>query len=334
MEINPIHFKDDKLIILDQTKLPLEIDFIITDDVERIAVSIERLEVRGAPLIGITAAYAAALSLKSISSNTKQSFYDAFERLRKTRPTAVNLFWALNEMKKFFEENSEKSNIYELMLKKAIEIHIDDETRCTKMALNGLSIFQNKSIVLTHCNTGKLVAGGNGTALGVIIEAHKNNLIENVFIDETRPLLQGSRLTAYELENNNIPFSIITDSSAAHVIKNKKVDLVITGADRIAANGDSANKIGTYNLAILCQYHKIPFYIAAPFSTIDAYCKTGDDIVIEERNKDEILKIKNNYITKSNYSVYAPAFDVTPSILISGIITEVKVFTYPYNFNV
>ena len=203
---------------------------------------------------------------------------------------------------------------------------------CTKIGENGFSIFQKKSNVLTHCNTGKLATGGDGTAFNVISYAFKKGMVNYVYADETRPLLQGSRLTAFELSKAGIPFSINSDSTAAFLMQKGKVDLVITGADRIALNGDSANKIGTYNLAVLCKYHNIPFYIAAPTSTIDLNCKIGDDINIEFRDKTELNSFRETRITSDEYDVYSPAFDVTPNELIAGIITEKKLHKAPYNF--
>jgi methylthioribose-1-phosphate isomerase len=218
------------------------------------------------------------------------------------------------------------------LLKRAIQIHKQDEEFCTKIGRNGLTLFKQKSNVLTHCNTGKLATGGIGTAFGIIKTAYENGLVNHVFADETRPLLQGLRLTAFELDKNGIPFSLQTDSSAAELMKQGKVDLIITGADRIALNGDSANKIGTYTLAVLANHHNIPFYIAAPTSTIDRYIATGDEIVIEYRNKKELFYIEDNLITTEHFNAFTPAFDVTPSHLISGIITEEGLFTFPYNF--
>jgi len=200
------------------------------------------------------------------------------------------------------------------------------------MGRHGLTIFKQKSNVLTHCNTGKLATGGIGTAFGVIKTAFENGLVNHVFADETRPLLQGLRLTAFELEKSGIPFDLQTDSSAAELMKQGKVDLVITGADRIALNGDSANKIGTYNVAILANYHNIPFYIAAPSTTIDRSIPTGKEIEIEYRNKKELFYIGDTLITPEHYNAFTPAFDVTPAHLISGIITEEGLFTFPYNF--
>jgi methylthioribose-1-phosphate isomerase len=267
--------ENENLIFLDQTKLPLEENYVSTDNYERIAEAIERLEIRGAPLIGIAAAYALALSLKNNQSDSEKVFNLAYNRLARTRPTAVNLFQALDELKKEFENLPDKKNAFEILLSKAKEIHKKDEEYCVKIGRNGLALFKQKSNVLTHCNTGKLATGGIGTAFGIIKTAYENGLVNHVYADETRPLLQGLRLTAFELEKNSIPFTLQTDSSAAELMKQGKVDLVITGADRIALNGDSANKIGTYNLAILSNYHNIPFYIAAPSTTIDRTIATG-----------------------------------------------------------
>jgi methylthioribose-1-phosphate isomerase len=327
-----IKFENDRLIFLDQTKLPLEEVYVETESYEKIAEAIERLEVRGAPLIGIAAAYALALSLKNAGDEQEKIFNTAYKRLAETRPTAVNLFHALNDLKQEFEKLSNKTNAYQTLLSIAKEIHQKDEEFCTKIGRNGLSLFKQKSNVLTHCNTGRLATGGIGTAFGIIKTAFDNGLVDHVFADESRPLLQGLRLTAFELEKSGIPFSLQTDSSAAELMKQGKVDLVITGADRIALNGDSANKIGTYNLAILSSYHKIPFYIAAPSTTIDRKIVSGKDIVIEYRNKKELFYIEDTLITPEHFEAFTPAFDVTPSHLISGIVTEEGVFTFPYNF--
>jgi len=327
-----VKYENENLIFLDQTKLPLEEVYITTDNYERIAEAIERLEIRGAPLIGIAAAYALALSLKNTQADSEQVFISAFERLAQTRPTAVNLFQALDELKNEFEKLKDKKNAYDVLISKAKEIHRKDEEYCVKIGRNGLALFKQKSNILTHCNTGKLATGGIGTAFGIIKTAFENGLVNHVYADETRPLLQGLRLTAFELEKNRIPFTMQTDSSAAELMKQGKVDLVITGADRIALNGDSANKIGTYNLAILANYHNIPFYIAAPSTTIDRTIATGNEIVIEYRSKKELFYFGEALITPEHYDAFTPAFDVTPAHLISGIITEEGLFTFPYNF--
>lgn len=327
-----IEYKNGNLILIDQTKLPLEETYIETDNYERIAESIERLEVRGAPAIGVTAAYAIALAFKNNIENRSEHFNKVFERLRTTRPTAVNLFWALERMKNVFEKYKENDNLFNFLLEEAKSIHQDDIDKCNSIAENGLAIFDSPKTVLTHCNTGQLATGGGGTAFYVIQKAYENGLVKFVYVDETRPLLQGSRLTAFELEKAGIPFKIITDSTAAFLMQQGKIDLVITGADRIASNGDTANKIGTYNLAVICNHHNITFYIAAPTSTIDTSLNSGSEIKIEERSKEEIMKIKNVQITKDSYDVYSPAFDVTPNNLIMGIITEVALHKSPYNF--
>jgi len=324
--------ENDQLVFLDQTKLPLEEIYVQTDRYERIAEAIERLEIRGAPLIGIAASYALALSLKNIETDFEKVFYSVYDRLARTRPTAVNLFQALDELKKEFENLSDKKNAFEILLAKAKELHKKDEEYCLKIGRNGLILFRQKSNVLTHCNTGKLATGGIGTAFGIIKTAFENGLVNHVYADETRPLLQGLRLTAFELEKNGIPFTMQTDSSAAELMKQGKVDLVITGADRIALNGDSANKVGTYNLAILANYHNIPFYIAAPSTTIDRTIATGEGIVIEYRSSKEIFYIGETLISPENNNAFTPAFDVTPAHLISGIITEEGLFSFPYNF--
>ncbi len=327
-----LKFEDDLLIYLDQTKLPFEKKYIKTDNYERIAEGIERLEIRGAPAIGIAAAFALALSIKNTQKNISLELNKAYQRLYRTRPTAVNLFYGLNEIKKVFDVNLNNENIYNLLVEKAKEIHYDDIEKCVLIAKNGLQIFKTKMNVLTHCNAGKLATGGDGTAINVIRYAFENGLVQSVFADETRPLLQGSRLTAFEFDEYGIPCTIITDSTAAYAMKLNKIDLVITGADRIASNGDTANKIGTYNLAVLCKHHNIPFYVAAPETTIDFSINSGEEISIELRNKREILTVNGVKVTKEEFETYSPAFDVTPSELISGIITDKKLYQNPYHF--
>lgn len=327
-----IDFKHDHLIFIDQTKLPLSEEYIKTDNYNRIAEAIEKLEIRGAPAIGVAAAYAIALALKNIQENIGNIFDAAVERLSRTRPTAVNLFWAIDKMISAFNNGGKSFSAYEELLNAARNIHIDDKNKCEKIAQNALKLFDKKMRILTHCNTGSLATSGIGTALGAIKRAYEKGLVELVYVDETRPLMQGSRLTAFELSKSSIPFSINIDSTAALLMKDKKVDLVIVGADRIAANGDAANKIGTYNLAVLCKHHKIPFYIAAPTSTIDPNCVSGKDIVVEFRDKKELTTIGGRTFTLPEYDYYNPAFDVSPFKLISGIITEKGLFKPPYSF--
>ncbi len=325
-----LNFVNDELVFINQAKLPLIEEYITTDNVDRIAEAIERLEIRGAPAIGVAAAYALALSLKN--NVDEKIFNSSYERLKTTRPTAVNLFWALNEIKSTYDKYKDDKNVYEKLIKRAVEIHNEDIRKCDAMAENGLIIFKKHSRVLTHCNAGALATSGNGTALNVIKKGFDEGLVDFVYVDETRPLFQGSRLTAFELDKAGIPFSIITDSTAAFLMQQKKIDLAVVGADRISSNGDSANKIGTYSVAVNCFYHNIPFYIAAPTTTIDKNCKSGEEIKIELRGKQEITHFKSEQITNENYDVYSPAFDVTPAKLITSIITDLSVYKQPYNF--
>lgn len=327
-----LDFINDKFVFLDQTKLPLQEQYIETADYERIAEAIEHLEIRGAPAIGIATAYGAALSINEAGKVKEEAFIKAYNRLAGTRPTAVNLFHALNRIKKTFDKYKDDKNLYRFLLEEAKQIHLEDIEKCRRIADNGLKIFRNKSAVLTHCNTGKLATGGDGTAFNVIKQGFEKGLVSFVYADETRPLLQGSRLTAFELEKNGIPFALQSDSSAAVLMQQNKIDLVIVGADRIALNGDTANKIGTYSLAVLCNFHNIPFYVAAPTTTIDRTILTGNDIKIEIRSKNELLGINGIPVTSSDYETFTPAFDVTPSHLITGIITDEQVYFFPYNF--
>ncbi|MBN1301998.1 MAG: S-methyl-5-thioribose-1-phosphate isomerase [Melioribacteraceae bacterium] len=331
-KIKNLEYSDGKILLLDQTRLPLREEYIVTDDYERIAEAIEKLEIRGAPAIGLAAAFACALSLRNIEQNHESEFRKAVERLRKTRPTAVNLFWALDRMENKFRKCTEIENVYESLIEEAEQIFEEDRQMCERIAGNGLQLFSKVSRVLTHCNTGALVSGGGGTAFYIIQKAFESGLVDHVYADETRPLLQGSRLTAYELDKSGIPFSIITDSSAAFVMKYVGIDLIVVGADRIALNGDTANKIGTYNLAVLAKYHNVPFYIAAPSSTIDKNCFNGNSIDIEFRSGDEIRTINGHLVTRPDFNAYSPAFDITPNELISGIITEENLFKPPYKF--
>lgn len=328
-----LDFSDNEFIFIDQTKLPLKEEYVRTTDYERIALAIERLEIRGAPAIGIAAAYGAALSVKDICrSKRDDEFTKAFNRLAATRPTAVNLFHALERIKKVFIRYKDHDDLLKILLEESRLIHLEDIEKCRKIGQNGLNIFRKKSTVLTHCNTGKLATGGDGTAFNVIKTAFENGLVNFVYADETRPLFQGSRLTAFELEKNGIPFALQSESSAAVLMQQKKIDLVVVGADRIALNGDTANKIGTYTLAVLCNFHDIPFYIAAPTTTIDRSILTGEEIKIEFRGKDELLSINGNIITVKDFETFTPAFDVTPAHLITGIITDEEVYFFPYNF--
>jgi len=332
VEFFSLKFENDKLIFLDQTKLPDEENYISTDDYNRIAEAIERLEIRGAPLIGIAALYALSLAVKNSISN----FDNAFERLKKTRPTAVNLFNALNQAKEFFYSSKENQN-YLSLLNFAKNFHQKDIDYCNRIAKNGFDFiskkFNRKVRVLTHCNTGSLATGGIGTAFGVILELSKNDLVEIVYACEARPLLQGLRLTSFELKKNNINYKVITDSTAAFLMQKGLVDFVIVGADRIASNGDTANKIGTYSLALSAKHHSIPFLVAAPSTSIDKNISSGKEIIIEERNPDELLTFGNRRIINSQIDALNFAFDLTPNELITAIVTEEKVFLPPFDFS-
>jgi methylthioribose-1-phosphate isomerase len=328
-----LDFINDKFVFLDQTKLPLREQYIETTDYERIAAAIDRLEIRGAPAIGIAAAYAAALSIRDVEKNKREEeFLKAFKRLTRTRPTAVNLFYALDRIKKAYEQFKDDADLNKLLLREAKQIHNEDIEKCRRIGENGLNIFKKKSTILTHCNTGKLATGGDGTAFNVIKTGYERGLVNFVYADETRPLFQGSRLTAFEMEKNGIPFALQSESAAAVLMQQKKIDFVIVGADRIALNGDTANKVGTYTLAVLCNFHDIPFYVAAPTTTIDKSITTGNEIKIEFRKKDELLGINGSLITRIDYETFTPAFDVTPAHLITGIITDEHVYFFPYNF--
>lgn len=331
LEFSALKFLDDKLIFIDQTKLPDEEVYISTDNYERVAEAIEKLEIRGAPLIGIAAIYALALAVKQNPEN----FQAAYERLKKTRPTAVNLFTALDKAKEFYYSSNSNQN-YLSLLTFAKDFHQNDNDYCNRIARNGCELiksrFNHKVRVLTHCNTGALATGGIGTAFGVILELFKSNLIEVVYACEARPLLQGLRLTSFELEKYSIPYKIITDSTAAFLMKKGLVDFVIVGADRIASNGDTANKIGTYSLAVNANYNSIPFYVAAPSTSIDYFIFSGDEIIIEERSPEELLFFGSKRIISKTISAVNYAFDITPNNLITAIITEEKIFNPPFNF--
>ncbi len=327
-----LKFEGSKLVFINQTKLPLKEEYVVTDSYERIAEAIERLEIRGAPAIGVAAAYALALSLKGETENLDEKFNTAYKRLVRTRPTAVNLFWALDLMKSVYLFHSDKLTLYTELLKKAEEIHQDDIDKCDAIANNGVELLKNGSTILTHCNTGQLATGGMGTAFNVIQKGYELGKVKFVYADETRPLLQGSRLTAFELSKAGIPFKLLVDSAAASLFKQNKIDAVIVGADRIAANGDTANKIGTFNLAVLCNYFNIPFYIAAPVTTIDSSITSGNNIKIEMRDKTELSIIQGVQVTNPEYDAYTPAFDVTPNELITAIITDKQNYEPPYNF--
>lgn len=333
-KISALHWDGETLILLDQRKLPLTISYLQCASYKDAARAIQTLSVRGAPLIGVAAAYGVVLAYReSLGTGEAQDalFHSYCEILRNARPTAVNLSWAVDRMLQVYKA-SRQGFREAALLKEARSIEAEDQNTCWNIGRMGADIFAGRSglSILTHCNTGRLATAGIGTAFGVISTLHQREQIGCVYADETRPLLQGARLTAFELMEEEIPCRLITDSMAAQVMRSKKIDAVITGADRIAANGDSANKIGTYGLAVLAAYHHIPFYIAAPFSTFDFSIPDGAHIVIEERDGEEVRRIGDTYTAPRDVPVYNPAFDVTPAALISGIITERGVLTAPF----
>lgn len=326
---------DGRIKLIDQTLLPNELKYVYCDDKESIFHAIKTLMVRGAPAIGIAAAMGTVVGIKNSKSEDFESFFREMKEvtscLGSSRPTAVNLFWGLKRMEDTAQKNSHKpvSEIKRILLNEAKTILEEDKAICRKIGENGESLLEDGSCVITHCNAGGLATGDYGTALAIMFAAAENGKKISVYADETRPLLQGSRLTAWELKNAGIDVTLICDNMAAHTMKRKKIDCVIVGADRIAANGDTANKIGTYSLSIIAKEHNVPFYVAAPASTFDLSIASGDEIQIEERNPDEVTKIAGNKIAPDEIKVFNPAFDVTPASNITAIITERGVINSP-----
>ncbi len=323
--------------LLDQTRLPQTIEYIKTGDYRVIVEAIKRLSVRGAPAIGIAAAFALAFASKKIVSSSRSTFLNELDRIaseiESARPTAVNLRWAVQRMMKRAGSIQKVSGIPEAMLHEAERIRLEDIQMCKQIGLHGAQLLPDSGGVITHCNTGALATGDYGTAQSVIVTAIEQGKKLHVYAGETRPLLQGARLTMFELEARGVNATLITDNTAAFVMKQGKANLIITGADRIAANGDTANKIGTYGLAVLANYHSIPFYVAAPTSTIDPDCPDGSAIPIEERNPGEVTHPFDVQIAPDNVDVYSPAFDITPHHLITAFITEHGVVSPPFKDN-
>lgn len=335
MDIKPIEWKDESLFVLDQRLLPFEIKYEVCKSYLEIKDAIKDMKTRGAPVIGVTAAYGFYLGIKELFENGRLDEYKIVtDTLISARPTAVNLMWAIKRMERVLLENFKNKNILEILLQEAIKIEKEEEERCIQISTIGEKIINDNDTILTHCNTGSLATLGPGTALGVIKFAHRNGKKIKVFYTETRPYLQGARLTGFELIKEGIDSTLITDSMAGYVMKLGLINKVIVGADRIARNGDTANKIGTYMLSILAKVHKIPFYIAAPTSTIDKNIKSGDEIPIEERNEKEIKYIKDIKITLDEAKVFNPSFDVTPNENITGIITEKGIIYPPFEENI
>ena len=335
--INTVEWCGDSFRFLDQTKLPSEESYIQTDDVAVIAQAIRALKIRGAPLLGITVAYAVALSSVRSREVDFQKFVKDLARtikdLRATRPTAVNLSWALLRMQTVIASCSSIEELKERLVDEAKKIHMEDREMCRKIGINGAQILPPAPTILTHCNTGALATGGSGTAQSIITTAYDQGKDVKVYVDETRPLLQGARLTAWELLKHGLNVTLITDSMAASLMQQKKIDAVIVGADRITANGDVVNKIGTYNLAVLAKHHGVPFYAAAPISTMDPGIQSAEYVVIEERSPEEVRAFHGCLTAPGNVKVYNPAFDRTPSSLVTAIITDRGIHKPPFDFS-
>lgn len=323
-----IQWENDRVTIIDQTFLPDREVYIDLTTTGQVWDAIKKLRVRGAPAIGIAGAYGFYLGIKNLPERNFKSFFSECERiadyLNSSRPTAVNLSWALKRMMTtlYAQKELEISKLKDIALETAITIHDEDRRLCKSIGENGVELVQKNARILTHCNTGGLATGEFGTAYSVIFHAHQAKKLQKVWVDETRPLLQGSRLTAWELQNAEIPFTLQIDSAAAFLMKQGLVDMVVVGADRIAKNGDTVNKIGTYNLAVLADAHDIPFYVAAPYSTIDMGLESGDTIEIEQRDSEEVTNFGNKQTAPDKIEVYNPAFDLTPHQLITAFITE------------
>jgi methylthioribose-1-phosphate isomerase len=343
MSLPTIEWEGDingRIRLIDQTLLPAELKFVYCENLDSIWHAIKTLMVRGAPAIGIAGAMGVVLGMKENHAEDTDAFFKDLKQvttyLSSSRPTAVNLFWGIARMERVAQENENKSvrEIRELLLQEAIKIQKEDKAICRKIGENGAGFISDNSCILTHCNAGGLATADYGTALAVLFKAKEQGKQIRVYADETRPLLQGSRLTAWELMHAGIDVTLICDNMAAHVMKQGKVQCVIVGADRIAANGDTANKIGTYGVSILAKEHGIPFYVAAPVSTFDLNIRSGDDIPIEERSSEEITNGFGKRTAPEGVKVFNPAFDVTPAKNITAIITENGIIHKPSYKNI
>ncbi len=325
---------EGKVRFLDQTRLPHAETWVETDDYRTIAEAVRSLQVRGAPLIGIAAAYGLALAAASIPENDPARFCgrlrEAADVLLATRPTAVNLSWAVRRALAAADAAPDAASARRALIDEARCIHEEDVAANQRMGAHGAALLPANAAVLTHCNAGSLATGGYGTALGVVRAAHEQGRLRHVYAGETRPLLQGARLTAWELRNDGIPVTVIVDSAAGSFLRRGMIDAVIVGADRITANGDVANKVGTYHLAVLARENGVPFYVAAPTSTIDLCLATGEEIPIEERSPAEVTSLGGAQITPEGVEARNPAFDVTPAARVTAIITEHGIAHPPY----
>lgn len=329
IESPAIHWLDDHLLLLDQRRLPAHTEWLDVRDAAGAADAIRQMAVRGAPAIGITAAYGLALEAQRLGAGASAArLAPALEVLAASRPTAVNLFWALDRLRARFD-GEPGAALGKRLVREAERIHQDDQAANQRLGELGAALLPPNASLYTHCNTGALATGGHGTALGIVRSAWRNGHLKTVFAGETRPWLQGARLTAWELMQENIPVTLVADSAAGLLMARGQVDAVVVGADRIAANGDTANKIGTYNLAVLARHHRLPFIVAAPDSTLDPAMENGAGIVIEERDPDEVRRFGGTAMAPDGCPVYNPAFDVTPAELITAIVTESGVIRSP-----
>jgi len=330
----PIEWLGDRVKILDQTRLPQEEVYLELTGCQAIASAITELKIRGAPAIGILGAYGMALGALKIEAKSRDEFLEGLREINQTlavtRPTTRNLFRAIDRMQQVAEAGENVEQIKKSLINQAVKIHREEAEATRKLAQLGAELIQDGFTILTHCNTGALATAGYGTALGVIKQAKEQGKKIKVLATETRPLLQGARLTTWELNKANIPFTLITDSMAGYFMSRGEVDCVMVGADRIAANGDTANKIGTYSLAVLAMENGIPFYVAAPTTTIDPSLSSGDEIPIEQRSQEEVTHIQGVSITPEGTKAANPAFDVTPHYYITAIITERGIIKEPY----
>lgn len=330
----PIEWLGSRIRILDQSQLPRKEAYLELDDYPSIATAIKELKIRGAPAIGIAGAYAIALGALKIDSRARDEFLEELRgiisTIAGTRPTARNLFHAIDRMRRVAEAGEDVEQIKSALVDEAVKIHAEEADATGKLSRFGAELIKDSFTILTHCNTGPLATSGCGTALGVIMRAKEQGKNIRVFATETRPLLQGARLTTWELKKAGIPVTLITDSMAGYFISRGEIDCVIVGADRIAANGDTANKIGTYTLAVLAKENGIPFYIAAPTTTIDPSLASGDEIPIEQRSPEEVTHIQGISIAPEGIEAANPAFDVTSHRYITAIITERGIIREPY----
>ncbi len=336
-EMDPIEWLDGKIGIIDQSRLPHDEVHLELACYEEVSEAIKTLRIRGAPLIGIAGAYGLALCAQTVEARSQAEFLQRLrpvaEALASTRPTAVNLRWAIDRMMTVAEASKDITTIKSALITEARAIHDEEREATTRLSHFGAELIKDGFTILTHCNAGSLATGGYGTALGVIKAAREQGKIISVIATETRPLLQGARLTTWELMQDGIPVTLITDSMAGYFLSRQKVDCVITGADRIAANGDTANKIGTYALAVLAGENNVPFYVAAPLSTIDRSVPSGDGIPIEERGPEEVTHLQGIRTAAPGVRAANPAFDVTPHRYVSAIITEQGIVRKPFQAN-